>query len=188
MCRLFNLMVPILCFCRYNFEMYSSVPLLTPFTSYSEWKMKMIASLKKQDLYEVSIGLGEESFERKDDCLNECDALFGTIALALSPSLCYLTKYVEYPKDLWTKLGRTFGKIDEDHNITLESTSSTKSILDLKISSSTLSDEAVQDEEEAKASTQSIRIEDNLLAVNFSLNALEVYEISDISSPHMAEI
>ena len=45
----------------------SSVPLLTLFTNYSEWKMKMIASLKRQDLYEVSIGLGEESFERKDD-------------------------------------------------------------------------------------------------------------------------
>ena len=47
--------------------MDSSVPLLTLFTNYSEWKMKMIASLKIQDLYEVSIGLGEESFERKED-------------------------------------------------------------------------------------------------------------------------
>ena len=45
----------------------SSVPLLTLFTNYSEWKMKMIASLKRKDLYEVSIGLGEESFERMDD-------------------------------------------------------------------------------------------------------------------------
>ena len=42
--------------------MDSSVPLLT-FTNYSEWKMKMIASLKREGLYEVSIGIGEESFE-----------------------------------------------------------------------------------------------------------------------------
>ena len=57
-----------------------------------------------------------------------------------------------------------------------------------KISTSTLSDEVVQDEEEAEASTQSIRIEDSLHAVTPSLDAPEVYEISDISSPHIAEI
>ena len=48
----------------------SSVPLLTLSTNYSEWKMKMIASLKRQDLYEVSIGLGEYSFKRKDEWLD----------------------------------------------------------------------------------------------------------------------
>ena len=37
--------------------MDSSIPLLTPFTSYSEWKLKMIASLKRWGLYEVSIGI-----------------------------------------------------------------------------------------------------------------------------------
>ena len=59
--------------------------------------------------------------------------------------------------------------------------------LDPKISASTLSDEVVQDEE-AEASTQPIRIEDNLHAVTPSPDAPEVYDISDISSPHMAEI
>ena len=68
-------------------------------------------------------------------------------------------------------MDKTFGMIDEDHNITLESTSSTIIILDPKISASTLSDEFVQDEEEAKASTQSIRIEDSLLAVTPSPDA-----------------
>ena len=43
-----------------------SVPLLTPSTRYSEWKMKMIASLKREDLYEVSIGLGKESYENEN--------------------------------------------------------------------------------------------------------------------------
>ena len=70
----------------------------------------------------------------------------------------------------------------------MESTSSTISIIDPKISASTLFDEVVQDEEEAEAPTQSIRIEDSLLTVTPSPDAPEVYEISDISYPHMAEI
>ena len=134
----------------------SSVPLLTLSTNYSKWKMKMIASLKRQDLYGVSIGLGEESYEREIDWLNECDGDFGTIALALSPSLCYLSRSIEDPKELWTRLDRTFGMIDEDHNRTLESILKAIIILNPKFSSSTLSDEVVQDEEEAKASTKSI--------------------------------
>ena len=44
-----------------------SVPLLTPFTRYSEWKLKMISSLKRQGLYEVSIGLGKYSYEYEND-------------------------------------------------------------------------------------------------------------------------
>ena len=55
--------------------------------------------------------------------------------------------------ELWTRLDRTFGMIYEDHNSTLESTSSTISILDPKLSSSTLFNEVVQDEEEAKSSS-----------------------------------
>ena len=97
-----------------------SVPLLTPSTRYSEWKLKMIASLKRQDLYEVSIGLGKESYDNDNDWLNDGDAAFGEIGRSLSPSLCYLIGSVEYPKDLWTKLDRTFGKNNEDHYINLE--------------------------------------------------------------------
>ena len=50
-------------------------------------------------------------------------------------------------------MDRTFGDIDEDHNRNLESTSNTIIILDPKFSASTLSDEVVQDEEEAKSSS-----------------------------------
>ena len=100
----------------------SSVPLLTLFTKYSEWKMKMIASLKRQDIYEVSIGLGEESFERKDDWLNKCDATYGNMYMAISPSMLYLKRSIRNPKDLWKILDIFFGMIDEDHNSTLEST------------------------------------------------------------------
>ena len=43
------------------------VPLLTPSTRYSEWKSKMIASLKRQGLYEVSMELGKESYKYEKD-------------------------------------------------------------------------------------------------------------------------
>ena len=56
-----------------------------------------------------------------------------------------------------------------------------------KVSSSTLSDEVVEDEEEAKSSTQSIQIEESLLAMTHFPNSTEVYEIYDISYSHMTE-
>ena len=61
----------------------------------------------------------------------------------------------------------------------------TTRVLYSKFLASTLSDEVVQDEEEAGSSSQSIRIEESLLGVTPSPTAPEVYEISDISSPHM---
>ena len=79
--------------------MDSSVPLLSAFSNYSEWKKKMISSLMRRGLYGVSIGLGEECFS-ENDWLNECDAYFGTIALVISPSLRYLSRSIEDPKEL----------------------------------------------------------------------------------------
>ena len=76
------------------------VCLLTPSIRYSEWKLKMISSLKRQDLYEVSIGLGKESYEDENDWINDGDRAFGTIHLTFSPSLHYLIDSIEYPKDL----------------------------------------------------------------------------------------
>ena len=95
-----------------------SIPLLTPFTRYSEWKLKMISYIKKQGLYDVSIGLGKESYKYENEWLNDGDIDFGTIVMSFweSPSLRYLIVSVEYPKDLWTELDRTFGKHNEDHN------------------------------------------------------------------------
>ena len=46
----------------------------------------------------------------------------GTISLDLSRSLCYLKRYIEFQKDFWKKLDKTFGKNNEDHNRTLERT------------------------------------------------------------------
>ena len=148
----------------------------------------MIASLKRQGLYEVSIGIGKESYENENDWLNDRDRAYGTIALALDDSLYYLIYSVEYPKEVWTILDRTFGKHNEDHNSTLEITASTTIFLHSKLSASTLSDEVVQDEDEAESSTHSIRIEESLHAVTPSPDAPKFHEISDISSPHIDEI
>ena len=135
-------------------ELILSIPLLTPSTRYSEWKLKMIASLKWQGLYEVSIGLGKESYEYENDSLNDGDRAFGTICLALDDSLYYLIPgSAEYPRNLWPILDRNFGKHNEDHNSTLEITTSTTRVLYSKVSASTLSDEVVQDEKEAESST-----------------------------------
>ena len=161
------------------------VPLLTPYTRYSEWKLKMISSLKRQGLYEVSIGLGKESYKDENDWLNDGDRDFVKIYMAFSPSLRYLIDSTEYPKDLQTGLDRTFGKHNEDNYSTLEIIPNNKRVIYSKLSTSTLSDEFVQDEEEAKSSTQSIRIEESLLGVTPSPVAPEFYEIYDISYSHM---
>ena len=114
------------------------VPLLTPSTRYSKWKMKIISSLKGQDLYEVSIGLDKEPYENENDWINDSDRAFGAIFLALSPSLRYLIGSAEYPKYLWTKLDRTFGKHNEDIYRNLEGTFRTTRFLYSKFSASTL--------------------------------------------------
>ena len=154
----------------------------------------MISSLMRQGLCRVSIGLSKECFSNIK-WMNKSDGAFGTIATGLSPSLRYLIRYIEDSKEfiedlkeLWTRLDRTFRVIDEDHNRILERISSTISTLDTKFLASTLSDEVVQNEEEAESSTQSIQIEDSLLAATPYPDAPEVYEITDISSPHMDEI
>ena len=113
----------------------------------------MISSLKRQGLYEVSIGLGKESYEYENDYINDGDIAFGTICGAFSPSLRYLIDSAEYLKDLWTELDGTFGKHNEDHYSNLESTPNTTRFIYSKVLASTLSDEVVQDEEEAKSST-----------------------------------
>ena len=74
---------------------------------------------------------------------NKCDAAYGTMCMALSPSLRYLKRSVKNPKDLWKILDKTFGMLDEDHNSTLESILRTISILKPKFSASILSDEVV---------------------------------------------
>ena len=106
----------------------------------------MISYLKRQDLYEISIGASEESYEEPSDWLNDSDKEIGAICLAISPIMHYLIDSIEYPKDIWTELDRNFGKYNEDNYSSLESTPRTTRVLSSKVSSSILSDEVVKDE------------------------------------------
>ena len=60
-------------------DLILSVPLLTPSTRYLEWNSKMIASMKRQGLYEASMRLGKESYEYEKGWLNDCDRSYGAI-------------------------------------------------------------------------------------------------------------
>ena len=132
-------------FCRYNFEMNSTVPLLTRSSDYFEWGVKMTICLRRQKLYSVSNGFGRNSFESDNDWLKAKDKAFEIMELALSPSMRYLSRSIKDRQELWTRLDRTFGST--------WSTSSTISILDSKFLTSNLSDKFFQDEDEAEAST-----------------------------------
>ena len=58
----------------------------------------MISYLKRQGLYEISIGASEESYEEPSDWLNDCDRAIGAICPAISPSIQYLINSVYYAK------------------------------------------------------------------------------------------
>ena len=108
----------------------------------------MITSLKRQGLYQISIGVGEESYEEPSDQLNECDREIGAICLAISPRMHYLIDSVEYLKDLQTTLDRVLGKDNEDPSSYVESDSRSSMIsLSHDVSTSTVSDEVDHDEE-----------------------------------------
>ena len=86
------------------------VPLLSPF-NYSEWKPKMCAYLKRQCLYDVSIGAMSEpkSYEEKCDWINDCDRAYGTMCLAIPPTMPYLFDSIEYPFDIWRNIDEALG-------------------------------------------------------------------------------
>ena len=66
-----------------------SDPLLTPFTRYSECKLKKITYLKRPSLYEVYIGIGKESYEYENDWINDGDRAYGAICGTFSRSFFY---------------------------------------------------------------------------------------------------
>ena len=77
------------------------------------------------------------------------------MGMVMSPNMCYLMDSVDYPFELWRNLYRDFGVQKEEDDSWSESNTSS-CILPSKFLSSILSDEVVQDEEEAESSTQSI--------------------------------
>ena len=75
------------------------VPLLSPF-NYSEWKSKIMCAYRKsQCIYVVSNGVVREpeSCQEKYDWINDDDRSYGTMCLAIPPTMRYLLDYVEYP-------------------------------------------------------------------------------------------
>ena len=131
----------------------------------------MISYLKRQGLYETSIGAGEESYEEPSDWLNDCDRAIGAICLSISPCMHYLIDSVDYPKDLWTILDRVLGKDNEDPSSYVESASSSSMIsLSQDVSTSTVSDEV--DHEEV-----TIAIDDSITHSAFSMSSIMDSEI-----------
>ena len=68
-----------------------AIPLLSPF-NYYEWKSNMCAYLKRKCLYDVSIGVVREpeSCQEKDAWLNDNDRAYGTMCLAIPPTMHYI--------------------------------------------------------------------------------------------------
>ena len=87
--------------------MDSKVPLLSPF-NYADWNPKMSAYLKRQCLFDVSIGaLSEpESYEEKIDWLNNCDRDYGIMCLGISPNIYHLIDSAEFPCEVWKILDK----------------------------------------------------------------------------------
>ena len=85
------------------------VPLLSPF-NFVDWKSKMSACLKRQCLFDVSVGaLSEpESYEEKINWLNNYDSAYGIMCLGMSPNINHLKDFVEYPFELWKNFKKTF--------------------------------------------------------------------------------
>ena len=107
----------------------------------------MISYLKRQGLYEISIGVGEEFYEEPSVQLNDYDRAFGVRCLVISLTMRYLIDSTTYPKDLWTTLDRVLGKHNEDSSSYLES-ASRSSIISLSkyVLASTFFDEVEHDE------------------------------------------
>ena len=86
------------------------------------------------------MGFGKEYYEYENDWLNDGDRAYGTICMDFwrSTSLRYLNDFVKSPKDLWTKLDRSFGNHNEDIYRNLEGTFRTTRFLYSKFSASTL--------------------------------------------------
>ena len=103
--------------------------------------------------------------------------------MVMSHDMCYLMESVEYPFELWRNIDRAFGVQKEVDN-TWRKSKTSSSVLPLNVLASILSNEVIQDEEEAKSSTQSIQNVESLLVVTPSPVAPEVYEIYDISYSH----
>ena len=84
-----------------------SNPPLSSF-NYHEWKLKMIAYLKSNELFDVSIGVVSilESDDEKSIWFNNYDRSYGAMCLGIAPSMRYLIDVVEFPSEFWSRLDK----------------------------------------------------------------------------------
>ena len=89
--------------------MDSKFTLLSPF-NYADWKPKMSAYLKRQCLFDVSIGAlnKPQSYEDNIDWINNCDRDYGIMCLIMSPNIYHLIYYVEYTFEVWNNFDKYF--------------------------------------------------------------------------------
>ena len=130
-----------------NFMDSKVVPLLSPF-NYSEWKLKMCAYLKMKCLYDVSIGVVREpeSFQEKDDWLNDNDRAYRTMCLAIPPIMRYILDSVDYPFELWRNIDESLGMQQEDVSYMERNQMGTSLYVLPMISASCISQEVVRNE------------------------------------------
>ena len=71
----------------------------------------MCAYLKRKCLYDVSIGAMREldSCQEKCDWLNDNDRAYGTMCLAIPPTMHYLLDSAEFPFDIWINIDEPLG-------------------------------------------------------------------------------
>ena len=128
-----------------NFYMDSKVPLPSPF-NYVDQKPKMSTYLKRECLFDVSIGvlIERESYEENIYWINDCDRYYGIMCLAMSPKIHHLIDSVEYPFELWNNLDKYFGVQKVEDEAWSEPRISSCA-LSQYVSTSTVSDEVVHD-------------------------------------------
>ena len=126
--------------------MDSKFPLLYPF-NYDDWKPRISAYLKRQCLFDVSIGAlsKPKSYEQKIDWLNNCDRAYGIMCLRMSPNIHHLIDSIEYPFELWNNLDKDFG-VQELEDEALREPNISSCALSQDVFDSTFSDEVIHDE------------------------------------------
>ena len=90
--------------------MDSKVPLIYSF-NYAYRKPNISAYLKRQCLFDVSIGILSEieSYEENIDWINNFDKDYGIMCLGMSPNIHHLINSVEYRFEIWNNLDKAFG-------------------------------------------------------------------------------
>ena len=76
----------------------------------------MCAYIQRQCIYDVSIGAVKEpeSCQKKDAWINDNDRVYGTMCLAIPPTMRYILDSADYPFELWKNLDEALGMQQKD--------------------------------------------------------------------------